>query len=105
MKVSGSDVEVTIPEAKVLSSSIEEKSLDEDSYVMSEDGWNKNAITVDDQTKAIKKTQKGMVKEVKKNSALLLSAQDRAKTLIENYINQLGEANGCQYNIKWKNIE
>ncbi len=105
MKVSGSDVEVTIPEAKVLSSSIEEKSLDENSYVMSEDGWNKNAITVDDQTKAIKKAQKGMVKEVKKNSALLLSAQDRAKTLIENYINQLGEANGCQYNIKWKNIE
>lgn len=105
MKINGSDVEVTIPEAKVLSSSIDKKTLDENSYISSEDGWNKNSITATDQTKAIDEAQKGMEEEVKKNSSLLLSAQNRSKTLIENYINQLGEASGIQYNIKWNYID
>ena len=105
MNIKGSDVEVTLPEAKVLSSSIDKKTLDENSYISSENGWNKNSITATDQTKAIDEAQKGMEEEVKKNSSLLLSAQNRAKTLIENYIIQLGEASGIQYNIKWNYID
>ena len=60
MNIKGSDVEVTLPEAKVLSSSIDKKTLDENSYISSEDGWNKNLITATDQTKAIDEAQKGM---------------------------------------------
>ena len=58
MNIKGSDVEVTLPEAKVLSSSIDKKTLDENSYISSENGWNKNSITATDQTKAIDDYQK-----------------------------------------------
>lgn len=104
MEINGSDVEISIPEAKVLDTSIDKKTLDENSYISSEDGWNRNLITASDQTKAIDDAKKGMEEEVKKNASLLLSAQSRAKTLIENYINQLGEVCGVKYHIKWNCI-
>lgn len=105
MKINGSDVEVNIPEAQVLNTSIDNKTLSENSYYSSKNGWNKNKITATDQTEAIEKAQMRMEEEVKKNTSLLLSAQKRAKVLIENYIDQLGEASGVQYNIKWNYID
>lgn len=101
MKVNGADIEVTIPNAELLSISIDEETLDENSYISSEDGLNKNEITADDQTEAIYEAQQKMEETVQENSALLLSAQNRAKILIENYLNQLGETAGVEYNIQW----
>lgn len=105
MEINGTDVVVTLPEAEVLSISIDNKTLDETSYIATEDGFNKNKITAEDQTGAISKAQENMELEVKNNSSLLLRAQNRAKTLIENYINQLGKASGVEYNIKWVYLE
>lgn len=102
MRIDGENVMITIPEAELLSSSIKENELNEDSYILSEDGFfNKNKITADDQTAAIKDAQETMEESIRNNSALLLSAQNRAKDLIENYINQLGKISGVEYNIKW----
>ena len=101
MKIEGTDIEVTLPNAELLNISIEEKSLNEDSYISSSDGFNKNEITADDQTAAINEAQQKMKETVQENTALMLSAQNRAKVLIENYLKQLGEAAGVQYNIKW----
>lgn len=101
MKIDGENIQVTIPPAKLLTISIDEQTLTDDSYMTSQDGLIRNEITADDQTAAINKAQKEMEQEVKENSALLLSAQNRAKTLIENYINQLGEASGVEYKIEW----
>lgn len=105
MKVDGKKVKVTLPSAKLLNISIDEKNLNEDSYFFSPDGLNKNEITADDQTKAINDAQEEMKKKVRENSAVMVSAQNRAKTLIENYIKQLGEMAGIEYQIEWNYIE
>ena len=101
MEIDGINIKVTIPKAQLLNISIDETSLNDDSFTTSQDGWNKNEITADDQTAAINQAQKEMEKSVQENSALLVSAQDRAQKLIENYINRLGEAVGVEYTIEW----
>lgn len=40
-----------------------------------------------------------------KNTALLSNAQERAQKLLEDYINNIGDAIGKEYNIKWVYIE
>lgn len=105
MKIDGEKVKVTLPSAKLLNISIEENDLNENSYFFSDDGIFKNKITADDQAKAINDAQEEMKKEVRENTAVMASAQNRAKTLIENYIKQLGEASGIEYQIEWKYIE
>lgn len=101
MKVDGTDVRVKLPKAQVLSISIDEDSLNEDSYIASQDGINRNKITADDQTQAIKKAQDDMRDRVMENESLLITAQTRAQKLIENYIKTLGESQGIEYSIDW----
>ena len=91
MKVNGTDVTVTIPEAEVQQVNVDDDSYNSDSYIFSEDGINKNEITAEDATGA-----------VEENTALLVNAQERAKKMIENYIMQLGETTGTEYQITWK---
>lgn len=105
MKVDGTEVELTLPEAKLLNISIDRETLNEDSYISSADGLNKNEITAEDQTEAINQAQQEMEKTVAANTTLLLNAQNRAKKLIENYIEQLGEAIGVKYHITWKYLD
>lgn len=105
MVIEGENVEITLPEAEVLSLTIDKETLGEDSFISSDDGLNKNKITANDQTQAINEGQNKMEETVKNNSLLLLRAQDRAKMLIENYINQLGEVAGVTYNITWNYLE
>jgi hypothetical protein len=105
MSIDENVVSITIPEAKVMSITIDNSTLGEDSYIISDDGLNKNKITATDQTQAITKAQEEMENTVKNNASLLLSAQNRAKVLIENYILQLGEAAGIEYTIQWKYVE
>jgi len=101
--VAENKVTVYLPNAKLLSIDINEKTLTEQSYISSGDSWfNKNKITADDQTAAINHAQSVMSKSVQENTALLASAQDRAKKLIENYINQLGTISNTDYIIKWE---
>lgn len=102
MKVKETDIEINLPAAKVLNISIDKDSLSEDSYIASKDGINRNKISAEDQTAAIRKAQEDMKETVRANSSLLLNAQYRAKKLIENYIEQLGKAQGIEYSIKWE---
>ena len=48
MKVNGTDVTVTIPEAEVQQVNVDDDSYNSDSYIFSEDGINKNEITAED---------------------------------------------------------
>lgn len=52
MEIKESDIEITLPEAEVLDISIDKKTLNEDSYITSQNSWNKNKITAEDQTEA-----------------------------------------------------
>ena len=103
MKIEGNNVTVTLPDAELLGIDIDEKSLNKNSYFVDEDRWwNKNKITADDQTTAIKKAQDTMKETVNNDKTLLLKAQERGQKLIENYINSIGEITNNNYNIKWE---
>lgn len=101
MQVEGTSIQLTMPAAQVMSLSIDDASLSEDSYICSQDGWNKNPITAQEQTAAIQQAQLEMERAVQSNGMLLASAQNRAKSLIENYILQLGQLTGTEYQIMW----
>ncbi len=101
MEIDGVNIMISIPNAELMGINVEESTLNEESYIASVDGLNRNKITAEDQTIAIDNAQKEMEKSVKNNSALLLNAQNRAKDLIENYINQIGEISGIDYRINW----
>ena len=101
IKVNEDSVTISIPEAKVLASDVDEVSLTEDSYIVDIDSAN---IKGEDQTKAFAEAQKNMVKAASKDSALLASAQQRAQTLLEEYVTNIGNAVGKEYSVEWKYI-
>ena len=62
---------------------------------------NKNPITAEDQTDAIAEANEQIRQSFAENETLLTHAQERAKLLIENYIEQLGTLSGVEYQINW----
>lgn len=103
MKQEGDEIAIYLPEPKV-SSSVVESSWNEDSYVISKDQWlQKNPITAEDQTKAIGDSCSKVEEEVRNNTALISSAEQQARSLIENYIEQMGKISNKDYKIKWLN--
>lgn len=105
MDMDDNNVTITLPKAEVLEVSVDEDSYNEDSYIMDQDGWNKNKITAEDATEAIKVAKEEMKQTAMENSSLLLNAQERAKKLIENYLVRIGDAVGVEYDIDWKYID
>lgn len=101
MEISGENITISIPKAELLDIYVCEDDLSADSYIISEDGLFKNKITAADQTAAINSAQTQMAQSVTSNKSLLCDAQDRAKQLIENYIEQMGEISNIDYQIKW----
>lgn len=99
IKVSGTTVNITMPDAEILST---DYTFKEDSYVASSDGWLwPNKISTEDQQAGVIQGQEAMKEAILNNKALFLKAEDRAKELIENYITKLGEAAGQEYTINW----
>ncbi len=105
LTVDGDVIKVVIPNAELLSIDVDESTYNADSIIVSKDGWNKNPIPLDKQQEAVQKAQEKMKKTVMKNKSLFVSAQDRAKKLIENYINKIGEMSETKYKIEWEYIK
>lgn len=102
MEIDGDTVKITLPEAEIQSIGIIDETFTEDSVVSSSDSfWNKNKITAEEQKAIVADAQDTMKEEVKSNQAIMNKATERAKVLIENYINQLGSATGMTYTIEW----
>ena len=99
MEMDGDQVRITIPKATLLG--LSDYSFTEDSYISSDDGLNKNPITAENQTEAVAAANEDMRKLLESDHTMLMRAQDRAKKLIENYINQLSELSGRDYKIEW----
>ena len=94
-------VTITIPEAKVLDCTVNSESLSADSYIVDV----KSAkITANDETNAMAQAESKMLETAKADNALLISAQERAKELLENYVKNIGICVGKQYNIIWEEI-
>lgn len=104
MSIDGDTVTITIPKAVITDTNIDSKSPYR--IVASEDGFlNKNEITVEKQQEAVVTAQEKMLETLNNSSSLFTVAQERAKVLIENYINTMSEISGKEYTIKWKDAE
>lgn len=98
ISVKGEKVSISMPVAKVLSSKVDEATLTKDSFIVAD---NSADIDADDQTTAYKEAQKNMENTAAKDTALLANAQQRAQSLIEEYVNNIGDAVGMKYTIEW----
>ena len=101
IEVSDNTVTLVLPEVRVLSSEIAR--INQDSYVASSDGWLiKNPISTEEQNEAVNMSQEMMENAVKNDAGLFAKAKQSAKSIIENYINWLGEIGNQEYTIIWK---
>ena len=106
ISISGNSITMTMPKAEILSIKPKEETLNEKSYVTSDDGWLiKNPITAEDQQKAITEGQKEMETALLNNTGLFERAEKRAKELIESFITQMSKTIGQEYTIVWKEQE
>ena len=100
IQIVGTTVTIKMLDAKVL---LTDYTLEKESIVASKDGWwiFSNQITQEEAQAAINAAQKEMEETICKDTALLDRAKERAKILIENYINTLAAAAGEEYTIVW----
>lgn len=98
LQVDGTNITITIPEAYMMDSNIDVDSLNEDSYIVAKDSKN---ITAEDEVTAFTEAKKQLEEQAKNDQTLLMQAQQRAQTLLENYVTNLGDAVGKQYTIDW----
>lgn len=102
MSVSGENVTIIIPPAKVLGCKVDEKTLTEDSFIVAKDSAK---VEAKHQIEAFKQAQAKMQEEASKDAVLLASAQQRAQKLLEDYINNIGNYIGKNYHIEWIYLE
>jgi hypothetical protein len=95
-------VTITIPEAKVLYDEVDEASLTKDSFFVDKDSID---VKGEDEKMAVSIAQENMVIAVKENTALLVSGQQRAKKLLEEYVMNIGDMTGKKYVIEWKYVD
>jgi hypothetical protein len=101
VEIDGDTITIYIPEAEIISIQAAQSSMS-DTIANNDAFFNKNQIELDDVTAAVKVAEEDIQNQIINDTSLLTSAQDRAKKLIENYINQLGEMTGSTYTVKWE---
>ena len=98
MDIDGDTINITIPPARVLKCTVDESSLNEDSYIVD----SKSAkISGADEVMAFDEAQKRMEESASSDRALLTRAQERAKKLLEDYIINVVNNRENPYKINW----
>jgi hypothetical protein len=92
-------VTITIPEARVLRTKVDEVALNEANLIKDKDSAD---ITGVDESQAFAEAEERMVQSAQEDSALLANAQQRAQKLLEEYVMNIGEATGKEYSIEWE---
>ena len=98
VEVEDTQVTITIPEAKVLECTVDSDSLSQDSYIVDKKSAKVEAA---DEVLAVSEAQRQLEETAAKDTTLLANAQQRAQSLLKEYINNIGEAVGKEYNIDW----
>ena len=94
-------VTVTMPDAQVLNVDVDEDSL---GTPLTDTGF-LTSVTTEEKTTTLAGAQEAMEQQAKENTELLSQAKARAKTLIEEYIKNVGESIGGEYTVEWKDAE
>lgn len=101
MEVSGKNVTITMPKAKLLYCKVESNSLDENSYIVDTDS---PKITADDSKAILSQAQSDLSKTASTYEPLLTLAQEQAQKLMEDYIKNIVSASGADadyYTVNW----
>ena len=91
MEVSGDEVTITIPAAKVLSCTVDSTSLTADSFIVDKRSAN---IDAEDEQAAFAEAQHNMEMSAASNRVLLGNAQQRVQVLLQSYVENIGQAIG-----------
>ena len=102
VEIDDTQISITIPEAKVLGCKVDTSSLSTDSYIVDKDSAD---VTAEDEIKAFGEAQAYLQESAAKDRALLANAQQRAMSLLEDYILNIGNIAGKQYSLKWIYID
>ena len=102
MELQEDTVTITLPEAKVLSCTVDSSSLTEDSFIVDKASAK---ITAEDETAAFAQAQAQMEAAAAEDRVLLTSARERAQTLLEAYVRNIGQAVGREYTVRWVSPE
>lgn len=94
-------VTVTMPDAQVLNVDVDEDSL---GTPLTDTGF-LTSVTTEEKTTTLAGAQEAMEQQAKENTEMLSQAKARAKTLIEEYIKNVGESIGEEYTVEWKDEE
>ena len=94
-------VAVTMPDAQVLNIDVDEDSL---GTPLTDTGF-LTSVTTEEKTTTLAGAQEAMEQQAKENTEMLSQAKARAKTLIEEYIKNVGESIGEEYTVEWKDAE
>ena len=94
-------VTVTMPDAQVLNVDVDEDSL---GTPLTDTGF-LTSVTTEEKTTTLAGAQEEMEQQAKENTEMLSQAKARAKTLIEEYIKNVGESIGEEYTVEWKDAE
>lgn len=105
LKVKDLIVTITLPEAKIFSCKVDETSLSEDTFYSEEKGLGGSKVTAEDQSEAFAQAQQNMLEMVQQDETLLFQARERAQTLLLNYVKNIGDAIGTDYEVQWDFIQ
>lgn len=94
-------VTVTMPDVQVLNVDVDEDSL---GTPLTDTGF-LTSVTTEEKTTTLAGAQEAMEQQAKENTEMLSQAKARAKTLIEEYIKNVGESIGEEYTVEWKDAE
>jgi hypothetical protein len=98
MDIKNDKVIITIPPAEVLNCKVDSSSLSEESFVVAADSAK---ITADDEIKAFDMAQQQLKEAAASDVVLLANAQQRAQSLLEEYVANVGKNVGTEYTIQW----
>ena len=79
-----------------------EKTLRNGSFIVAKDSAN---VEAGHQIKAFEEAQNAIVESVNRGTILFAHAQERAKGLLEDYVNNISKSAGKKYKIEWNYIE
>lgn len=96
--VADTKVTISLPSAKLLTCTVDSASLSEDSFIVDKDSAK---IEAADQIKAFADAQTDLENTAATDTTLLASAQQRVQSLLEEYINNIGNVTGKKYSIQW----
>lgn len=98
----GTQITIALPEAKVLGCKVDSDSLSDNSFIVEKTSAD---IEAADEVRAFDEAQSKLEETASGDKALLVSAQQRAQALLEEYITNIGNAVGKQYSIKWVYVD